>query len=69
MQLGLTEDDILKCSKMLLNLFKGPYSLKSIALGMIDTIRAMAIIRTRTSSGDRPIEILDKAQEELSKLD
>jgi hypothetical protein len=68
-QLGLTEDDILKCSKMLLNLFKGPYSVKSIALGMIDTIRAMAISRTRTSSGDRAIEILDKAQEELSKLD
>jgi hypothetical protein len=68
-QLGLTGDDILQISKMLLNLFKGPYSVKSIALGMIDTIRPMAISRTRTSSGDRTIEILDKAREELSKLD
>ena len=28
---------------MLLNLFKGPYSVKDIALGMIETIRAMVI--------------------------
>jgi len=68
-QLGLTEDDILQSSKMLLNLFKGHYSVKSIALGMIMNIRAMAISRARTSSGDRTIEILDKAREELSKLD
>ena len=68
-QLGLTEDDILESSKMLLNLFKGPYSVKNIALGMIETIRAMAISRTGTSSSDRTIEILDKAREELSKLD
>ena len=68
-QLGLTEDEMLESSKMLLNLFKGPYSVKDIALGMIETIRAMVISRTRTSSGDRTIEILDKTREELSKLD
>ncbi len=45
---------------MLLNLFKGPYSVKDIALGMIETIRAMVISRPRTSSGDRTFEILDK---------
>ena len=54
---------------MLLNLFKVHYSVKNIALGMIMNIRAMAISRTRTSSGDKTIEILDKAREELSKLD
>ena len=68
-QLGLTEDEILESSKMLLNLFKGPYSVKNMALGMIETVRAMAISHTRTSSGDRTIEILDKTREELSKLD
>ena len=68
-QLGLTEDEILESSKMLLNLFKGPYSVKNLALGMIETVRAMVISRTRTSSGDRTIEILDKTREELSKLD
>jgi hypothetical protein len=54
-QLGLTKDDMLKISKVLLNLFKGPYSVKNIALGMIETIQAMAISRTRTSSGERII--------------
>jgi hypothetical protein len=68
-QLGLTKDDILESSKMILNISKGPYSVKNIALGMIETIRAMVISRTRTSSGDRTIEILDKTREELSKLD
>ena len=54
---------------MLLNLFKGPYSVKNIALGMIEAIKAMAISRTRTSSGEKAIEVLGKAREELSKLD
>lgn len=67
-QLGLTEDNILECSKMLLNLFKGPYSVKNIALGMTETVKAMITSRTRTFSGDRTIEILDRAREELSKL-
>ena len=53
---------MLKISKVLLNLFKGPYSVKNIALGMIETIQAMAISRTRTSSGERIIEILDRAR-------
>jgi hypothetical protein len=68
-QLGLTEDDILESSKVLLNLFKGPYSVKNIALDMIEAIQAMAISRTRTSSGERAIEVLGRAREELSKLD
>ena len=37
-QLGLTEDEILESSKMLLNLFKGPYSVKNLTLGMIETV-------------------------------
>ncbi|MGC1133426.1 MAG: hypothetical protein WA941_11420, partial [Nitrososphaeraceae archaeon] len=68
-QLGLTEDNILEFSKILLNLFKGPYSVKNIALGTTETVKAMIISRTRTISGDRTIEILDRAREELSKLD
>jgi hypothetical protein len=70
-QSGLTEDDILECSKILLKLFKSPYSVKDIALSMMETIKAMTISRTgrRTISDDRTIEILDRAQEELSELD
>jgi hypothetical protein len=61
--------DILESSTVLLKLFKGPYSVKNIALGMIEAIQAMAISRTRTSSGDKAIEVLSRAREELSKLD
>lgn len=68
LQLGLTEDDILECSKMLLNLFKGPYSVKDFALIMIDVIKTKAISRTRTTSDDT-IEVLDKMRDELTKLD
>jgi hypothetical protein len=68
-QLGLTEDDILESSKVLLNLFKGPCSVKNIALSMIEAIQAMAISRTRTSSAEKAIEALGRAREELSKLD
>lgn len=69
LQLGLTEDDILESSKMLFGIFKGPHSVKNIALGMIEVVQAMAISRTRTSSGEKAIEVLGRAREELSKLD
>ena len=66
---GLTEDYILMSGKLLLEISEGPYSAKGIALVMIDTIKEKAVSRTRTTSGDKTIEILDKMREELTKLD
>jgi hypothetical protein len=47
-QSGLTGDDILECSKILPNLFKGPYSVKDIALSMMETIKALILMKAKT---------------------
>ena len=69
LNLGLNENDIIKCTMMFHNLWKSSYSIKEIALGVIRSVEEMASSRTRTISDSKTIEILGRAREELSKLD
>lgn len=70
MRRGFTEDEILTFGKSLLKISEGLSSVKNFALGMIDFIKEAKVVRrTRTTSDDKTIEILDKAREELIKLD
>lgn len=66
---GLSEDDILASGKLLLKMSEDPSSAKVFALVMIDTMKEKVAGRMRTASNYKTIEILEKAREELTKLD
>lgn len=50
LQLGLTENDILKVGETYLNLLNRTFSLEDLAKGMIETIDTMTAMTTTTSS-------------------
>ena len=68
--IGLNQTDIIKYAKIIRKLWKSSYSIKDVALVMIMLVDEMAISRTRTTIiDDETIEILERATEELSRLD
>ncbi|MGH9911498.1 MAG: hypothetical protein ACRD4W_03550 [Nitrososphaeraceae archaeon] len=68
-QIGLTENDILKFAEVYLNIMNRSYSTQDLARGMIKTLEVMTSSHTRTTGDDNAMEILGKVREDLSKLD
>jgi hypothetical protein len=68
LSLGLNESDILKLGKIFFDIRKKSYSLKEIALIMINALEEMATNNTIATSNVEVIEILGRTREELSRL-
>jgi hypothetical protein len=73
LQLGFTENDILKMGEKYLNTLNRTFSLEDLAKGMIKTIEMMTVMTTNhirtTRSVDKQIEILSKVRQNLLQLD
>jgi hypothetical protein len=72
LQLGLTEDDILKAGEMYLNLLTKSYSVEDLAKGMTKTVDMMITTTTghmKTATDYKVAEILGRVRHDLSELD
>ena len=73
LQLGLTENDILKFAETYLNLLNRTYSAEDLAKGMIKAIDIMTTTTTshimKTTSNDKLRGILSRVRQDLSHLD
>jgi hypothetical protein len=75
LQLGFTENDILKMGETYLNLLNRTFSLEDLAKEMIQTIDTMTAMTTTASStkttrnNDKLTEILSKVRQNLLQLD
>ena len=68
LQLGLTENDIVKFAEVFLNILNKSFSVQDMAYGMLKTVEAITTSHTGTTSDDKSMEILGNVREELSKL-
>jgi len=66
---GLNETDIVQWGKIFLDISKSSYSIKDIAVGMIEAVEKMTSNRVKSMSDEETIEILRKAKEEFSRVD
>src|SRR5215211_1127050 len=72
LQLGLTENDILKMGEIYLNLLNRTFSLEDLTKGMIKTIDTMTTTTSYTKTtrnNDKRTEILSKVRQNLLQLD
>jgi prefoldin subunit 5 len=74
LQLGLSEDDIVKAGKLYLDLLTGTYSVEDLAKGMADTVDMMIMSMHTTSRMEKTddqklMDVLGRVQQNLSKLD
>ena len=72
LQLGLTENHILKFAETYLNLLNRRYSAEDLAKGMIKSIDMMMTTSTshiKKTSNDKLTEILSRVRQDLSQLD
>jgi len=74
LQLGLTENDILKMGEIYLNLLNRTFFLEDLTKGMIKTIDTMTVMTTTgytktTKNNDKLAEILSKVRQNLLQLD
>ena len=73
LQLGFTENDILKMGETYLNLLNRTFSVEDLTKGMIKTIDMMTVMTTSYTktpkSNDKLTEVLSKVRQDLLQLD
>jgi hypothetical protein len=73
LQLGLTENDILKVAETYLNLLNRSYSAEDLTKGMIKTIDTIMTTTTTSHSkatgNDKLTEVLSRVRQDLSQSD